>query len=117
MLLLIRKDWNFPGGQASTAGDTGLIPGRGSKILQAVQCDQTNKSSLKKKKKDHPSKGTVVMKLMRWFNGWANRFRFISGKQGPRGSCTSVTISSVLVHTLVHTLQRVPDLSASFMRH
>ena len=42
---------------SSTAGDTGLIPGQGTKILHAVWFDQKNnksKQQLRKKKKKEP---------------------------------------------------------------
>ena len=49
---------DFPGGPvlgicSSSAGDTGSIPGRGTKILQAVWCGQrNNRTAIKKKKMD-----------------------------------------------------------------
>ena len=44
----LKMEWDFPGGLVvknlpSDAGDTGSIPGRGSKIPQAVFHDQNKK--------------------------------------------------------------------------
>ena len=50
------------GHHTSTAGALGLIPGQGTKILQAAQCSK-KKDGLLKKKKCYQSKGTELTQL------------------------------------------------------
>ena len=45
---LVVQQWGL---RAPTAGDTGWIPGWGTKILHTTQCDQNNNETLKNERK------------------------------------------------------------------